>query len=150
MTKQLRMADLSQATDEQHFGLGEIHVGPDGRHWEYVQADGAIDAGAACIVSSAGQADEINTTNDGTVGGKVGIADHDFADNQFGFIFRGFGTIEALVANAVGAGTAMTTTANDGIIGTGGLAIQGLSNVDAGVTSTRVTCYAASLMSVNV
>lgn len=150
MTKQLRMADLSQATDEQHFGLGEVHVDPDGRHWEYVQADGAITAGHACIVSSAGQADALNTTNDGSVGGKIGIADHAFADNQYGFLFRGFGLIEAVVANSVAAGTAMTTTANDGIIGTGGVAIQGLSNVDAGVTATRVTCYAASLMSVNV
>lgn len=118
--------------------------------WVYGQADEAITAGQAVFVTeSDGGLTLADTTESGSTAKLVGIADTAIASGSYGWVWVGEGTFEAIVTNAVAAGTNLTTTGTGGTVGTGGDAINGLISVDAGVTSTRVTVEADGILSVN-
>lgn len=142
---------FTEVHDEPQFAVGTFVETTEGA-FEYAQVDEAlgIAAGRFAIIGPSSQAIAMNTTDSGSLGQKIGIAVATLADNEYGWFFRGLGEFEALVTNGVAANTQLTTTATDGEAGTGGDTIQGLRNVDPGVTSTRVTVFAASLMSTNV
>lgn len=122
------------ATATQKFGLGD-HTEIDSGVYVYAQADGAVDAGAACrIVQESAkdcQAKEIDTTLSGSIPTAVGIAQVALADNYYGWFWRGRGYTEALVATGVSANAALTTTATAGELGAGGDAVATLRCVDA-------------------
>ena len=71
-------------------------------------------------------------------------------DNYYGWFWCGYGEFEVVVVNGVTALSPLTTTATAGEVGTGGTLIDGFINVDAGVTSTRVTCIAFGELTVAV
>ena len=158
MTMQKIGFDSSETSTTQKFGIGDLHFEPNGGGvWEYVQANGAITAGYAALIPDQGDATADNcdavmltTTNAGSVGQKVGFADCAFADNAYGWLWRGCGDFEAVVTNGVSAETILTTTGTNGLVGTGGVALDGLRNIDAGVTGTRVTVHCPGLLTVGV
>lgn len=118
--------------------------------WVYGQADEAIDAGEFVFVTeNDGGLTLMDTTESGATAKIVGAADADIASGSYGWVWVGEGEFEAIVVNAVSAGSNLTTTATAGQAGTGGDVIQGLTNRDAGVTSTRVTVEAARINTVN-
>lgn len=143
--------DLTEVSTSAKFEPGTMHWASDGAY-EYAQLDEAagVVAGGYVIIGPSSQAIAMNTTDSGSLGQKIGVAVAAIADNQYGWFWRGHGEFEAIVVNAVSANSQLTTTATDGQAGTGGDTIQGLRNIDAGVTNTRVTVFAASLMTTNV
>lgn len=125
---------VSQVDTTQKFGLGDFTV-LDSGFYRYAQADGAIDAGAACRIVQESETDcqakEIDTTLSGSIPTAVGIAQAALADNYYGWFWRGCGYTEALVATGVAANAALTTTATAGELGAGGDAIATMRCVDA-------------------
>lgn len=118
--------------------------------WAYGQADEAIAAGEFVFVNEVdGGLTLLDTTESASTPQLVGAADAAIASGSYGWVWVGEGTFEAEVDNAVAAGTALTTIATAGEVGTGGDAIAGLTNVDAGVDGTRVTVQATGIMRVN-
>lgn len=128
--------------------VGALFSGSDGVY-QYIKGEGTILAGQFLLVDENGDATGLTTTNSGALPQAVGVAVCDLTDEYYGYVWRGCGSFEAIVTNAVAAGTQLTTTASAGVAGTGGDTIQGLRNVDAGVTDTRVTVFAATLMTTN-
>lgn len=126
--------DVSKVTSTQKFGLGDITV-LDSGFYRYAQADGAIDAGAACRILQESatdcQAKEIDTTLSGSIPTAVGIAQAALADNEYGWFWRGLGYTEALVATGIAANAALTTTATAGELGAAGDTVATLRAVDA-------------------
>lgn len=116
----------------------------------YGQADEAISAGNFVFVTEAdGGLTLMDSTESGSTAKLVGVACADIASGSFGWVWVGEGSFEAIVVNAVAAGSNLTTTATAGQAGTGGDVIGGLISVDLGVTSTRVTVEASNVMRVN-
>lgn len=128
--------------------VGALFSGSDGVY-QYVKNEGTTLAGQALLIDENGDATGLTTTNSGSLPQAVGIATCDLTDEYYGYVWRGCGTFEAIVTNGVAAGTQLTTTGSAGVVGTGGDAIQGLRSVDLGVTDTRVTVFAATLMTTN-
>lgn len=132
--------DINKVYDIDHptYGAGK---------YLYGQADEALSAGEwVHYVSSDGGCTLMDSTEAADQPGRIGVAAADIASGSFGWIWHGEGTFEAIVVNAVAAATQLTTTATAGQAGTGGDAIAGVQNIDAGVTDTRVTVEATGLM----
>lgn len=119
-------------------------------HFAQVNEAAGIAIGRFAIIGPDGQAIAMNTTDSGSLGQDIGVACAALADNEYGWFWRGPGTWEALVTDSVAANTQLTTTASDGIAGTGGDTIQGLRNLELGVTATLVDVFAAVEMTTNV
>jgi len=118
--------------------------------WCYGQADEAIAAGEFVFVNETdGGLTLLDTTESASTPQLVGAADAAIASGSYGWVWVGEGTFEAEVDDSVAAGTLLTTIATAGEVGTGGDAIAGLTNVDAGVNGTRVTVQATGIMRVN-
>jgi len=88
----------------------------------FVQADGAIAQYAFVKIAVDGQADELTTTNAGSNGLLVGVAQVAAADNEYLWVWiggpRGGGTgvgIKGKVAANYVAGNNLNTTATDGV-----------------------------------
>ena len=135
--------------------VGTVHITEDGDVWEYCKADGAQTAGELAQISkdSTRDATPMTTTTVDSKTWDVGVPDIDMTDNYFGWFWRGNikgGAFEIVLANGVAANSVLTSTGTAGEGGTGGTPIDGLVNVDAGVTSTRVTCWAHGILTVGV
>lgn len=132
--------------------LGRFHWDEMGRLWVYGQANGAQTAGEVAQFSRDGlwDATPMTTTTQNSQLWNLGVPDIAMTDNYYGWFFCGFGEFEIVVVNAVTALSPLTTTATAGEVGTGGTLIDGLINIDAGVTSTRVTCLAFGRLTVAV
>jgi hypothetical protein len=139
--------DLTAVSTDASETVGALFTGSDGVY-QYAKAEGAITAGWAAIIDENGDATAATTTLSGSLPCAIGIACATLADEEYGWFWRGCGVFEAIVTNGAAAG-ALTTTASDGILGTGGDAVSGARNVDAGVTATRVTIFASTLMATN-
>jgi hypothetical protein len=132
----------------------EVKPDQDGENFgEFVfaQAGEALDAGALCIVAHDGQATECDTTASGSTRKRLGIAQVALANDEYGWFWRGRGKTEALVADSVAAGAALTTTATDGVLGAGGDAIASLVAVDANASGdvALTTVFADGYISSN-
>lgn len=143
--------DTNEVTTDKKYNVGDVyrikHPTYGRGAWLYAQADEAISAGEWChYVNSDGGATLMDSTESADEPDRLGVADVDIASGSYGWLWHGEGTFEAIVVNAVAANTQLTTTATAGQAGTGGDAINGCKNVDAGVTDTRVTVEAAGLL----
>jgi hypothetical protein len=150
---QVRGFDPNVQSAQPLFVPGQIHIEPDGSVYEYCKANGAQTAGefAQLTKDSTRDATPMTTTTVDSKVWDVGVACIAMTDNYFGWFWRGNikgGEFEAVVVNAVAAGSVLTSTATAGEAGTGGTAIDGLESVDLGVTSTRVTVWAFGLLTV--
>jgi len=88
------------------------------------------------------------TTLTGTPGSHwklLGVPDVDMTDNYYGWFWIGYGTYECVIENSFAAADIIYTTANAGLPGTNSSSfiLDGFKTIDAGVTTTRVTCWAA-------
>lgn len=148
---------LNAAYTSQEFRLmtvAELNPDENGDNFgEYVfcQANGAIDRGALCQITHDGQASEQDTTSSGSTRKRDGVAQAALADNEWGWFWRGRGKTEALVANGISAGAALTTTATAGVLGSGGDAVASCLAVDANATGSTalVTIEADNYISTN-
>lgn len=68
--------------------LGDVGSSPEGE-FVFVQADGAIDQYAFVKIEADGQAAMLTTTNAGSNGLLVGVAQVAFADNEYGWVWVG-------------------------------------------------------------
>lgn len=149
LTDGLAGVDLDEVSTTAKHILGSVHRGNKG-FFQYIRSNGANAAGNFVVIDAAYDATPMTTTvlsTSGRVG--IGVAVATLADNEYGWAWVGEGDFEAFVVNAVAAGTALTSTATAGNAGTGGTAIPGLKTVDLGVTSTRVTVFASTIMTSN-
>lgn len=143
--------DTGLVTTSQKYDINRVyrikHPTYGGGAWIYGQADEDIDAGEwAHYASADGGLTLMDSTEAADEPGRICVADTDIASGSWGWMWHGEGTFEAIVVNAVAAATQLTTTATAGQAGTGGDDITGVQNIDAGVTSTRVTVEATQLM----
>lgn len=143
--------DTTRVDSSKKFDINRVysikHPTYGGGSWLYGQADEAISAGQwVHYVSADGGLTLMDSTEAADQPGRIGVADTDIASGSWGWVWHGEGTFEAIVVNAVAAATQLTTTATAGQAGTGGDALTGVQNIDAGVTSTRVTVEATQLI----
>jgi len=118
----------------------------------FARANGAIDQAAICRISLAdGDADEVTTAESASTPNVLGVAMATLADNEFGWFWRGKGFCEALVATAISAGDALTTTANAGELGAGGDTVVTLGAIDANASGSTAlsTVKAYGLLGTN-
>jgi hypothetical protein len=137
--------------------VGQVFTDEFGRQFQYCQANGAVTAGYWCDITTDGTFDATHTTTTrcGTPGTNwkcLGVACTTFTDNYYGWFWIGFGTFEAVIENSFAAGDVLYTTANAGLPGTDSSSFQidGVKTIDAGVTATRVTVWAAGRLTAGV
>ncbi len=82
--------DFLHTSTTQEFGLGDLSWSKQGL-FQYVQAGAALSAYAPIKVDTDGQAVGLTTAVSGSEPTAVGIVQVDFADNDYGWVFRGFG-----------------------------------------------------------
>lgn len=152
MTAQLVAVDINTQSSTPLFPVGTVHWDRTGRKFRYGQANGAQTAGEVSQFSIDGtwDATPMTTTTQDSKMWHLGVPNIDMTDNYYGWFFCGYGEFEIVVANSVSVRSPLTTTATAGEVGTGGTLIDGLINIDAGVTNTRVTCMAFGELTVAV
>jgi len=157
MSYQLKGFDPSTQSATPLFPLGSVTFDEQGRRWIYGRANGALTAGYWCDMTTDGTYDFTHTTTTrcGTPGTNwklLGIPHIAYTDNYYGWFFTGFGTFEAVIENNYAAGDVLYTTANAGLPGTDSSSFQidGVKTIDAGVTATRVTIWAAGILTAGV
>jgi hypothetical protein len=133
---------------------GSVHINPvNGDVYQYLQADGDVEAGGLTQIAVDGSYEAKETTTtlvDGKVW-QIGIFGIDVDDENYAWAWRGNllgGTFEAKVANGTSANSVLTSTANAGEAGAGGTPIDGAINIDAGSNTALVTIYAHGILSV--
>ena len=146
------LTKVRTSTEGPDFELGSAHRNENGEYL-YVNAAEAIDAGALVRVTPDLNFDayELDTTDSGSTHNTCGVAQAAIASGGYGWVWRGRGSTEALVATGISAGDALTTTATDGELGSGGDGVKGLYAVDAnssGSTALR-TVYSSELIATN-
>jgi hypothetical protein len=137
--------------------IGQVHIDEFGRRFLYGRADGALTAGRMHHMATDASYDFTpnTTTLTGTPGTHwklLGVPDIDMTDNYYGWFWIGYGTFECVIENNFAAADVIYTTASAGLPGTNSSShiLDGFKTIDAGVTSTRVTCWAAGRLSAGV
>lgn len=117
--------------------------------FEYVQANGAIAQYAGVKIDDDGQAAEITTTtNPSTEPAKVGVAQVAFADNDYGFVWRGNGSgARAKFAASCVQDVKIYTTATAGVFDDASTTlVNGLKLITTITSATDAPCEAACLL----
>ena len=123
---------------EPQYALGELGAGDGGKVYQYAQANGAVSAGAACVLASGGeQAAEMTTTNSNA--NVVGIAVVAVADDDHAW-FQRYGKARIEVANSVTANTQLHTT------GTAGRLDDATANIINGCRSEQASASAGQVI----
>jgi len=130
--------------------IGQVHIDEQGRRFLYGRANGTLTAGRMHHMATDASYDFTpnTTTLTGTPGSHwklLGVPDVDMTDNYYGWFWIGYGTYECVIENSFAAADIIYTTANAGLPGTNSSSfiLDGFKTIDAGVTTTRVTCWAA-------
>lgn len=133
--------------------IGQAHIDEQGRRFVYGRANGAHTAGRFSIMAEDGTYDftpmtTTLVTDGGSVGSNwalLGVPDINLTDDYYAWFWIGYGTYECVIENSFAAADVIYTTANAGIPGTNSTShiLDGFKTIDAGATSTRVTCWAA-------
>ena len=129
--------------------LGSYHIDELGKHYQYGQYSGTHTAGRFSILTQETFVFTPMTTalvgTPGTNWKNLGVACRSGTASYYGWFWIGFGEFECIIENAFAAADVVYTTANAGIPGTNSSSavLDAFKSIDAGVTSTRVTCMAA-------
>jgi hypothetical protein len=131
--------------------LGQLHIDEQGRQWIYGQDSGSgTTAGYFNDMTTDGNYDFTSTTTArvGTPGSNwklLGVPNVNVTASYYAWYWVGYGTFECVLANGYSAADVVYTTATGGTAGSNSSShiLDGFKNIDAGVTSTRVTCWAA-------
>lgn len=130
-------ANTELRTTAADFALLDKFTDEDGRGWLYVQADGAISINTISVITEAGQADMLDTTNSATARGDAcGVSSAAFADNEYGWLcVYGTGTdiLQTVLASAA-ANVPLNSTATAGSLDDDGT--SGAETVDGLVIIT--------------
>lgn len=152
LTRSPMGVDLTKTSETAEHVVGALYTGSDGVY-QYVKSDASgITLGEFCFLSDAHVADEVDTTNSGATAKAIGCANQvAIPANYYGWVFRGCGTFEGKIADAVGADANLTTTATAGVLGAGGDTVIGLRSIDANASGAAaiVTLQAVTLMATN-
>lgn len=141
--------DLSTSTALPRHELGIPYWGKEGV-FIYGQATETILTGQWVFLDEQNKLTLMDTTESGTEQMRVCVETAGATTTTpYVWVWCGAGVFEAIVVNAVSADSPLTTTATAGAAGTGGDAITGCINIDAGVTDTPVTVRCASLSQTN-
>ena len=149
MSSQRLKVQLGVASDTQEHGLGELHVTEDGRHFRYMQADGAVVADTLYnYVAGTWQIDaQIDLgVNPATAETKPLCASSvTLTDNQYTWVFVGPGEVTLTTAAAVAADAIIYGHATAGLVDDAATAllIDGLSAQTLIGSATTGTFYAA-------
>lgn len=142
--------DINKASVKPLYELGVPYFGKQGI-FSYAKCTETIADGQWVFIDESNQLTLADTTESGTEQMRVGVAATDCTTSSpYIFVWLGGGVFEAILSNALAADTALTTTATGGTAGSGGDAISGCINIDAGVTSTRVTVRCTGFASTNL
>lgn len=135
-------ADLDNSSASPQFALGVPYWGSQGLY-VYGQATEAITPGAVVIVNHNSAFSLADTTEAGATSKRICVASSTMStSSRFGWAWCGGGVFDAFVAAGISAGDALTTTATEGVAGTGGDSIVGCTAVEAGVgNTTRVKIF---------
>jgi hypothetical protein len=157
MSAQLAAVDLLVQSSTPLFKLGTLYHDEYGRQFTYGIANSTVTAGYWCDMTTDGTYDFTHTTTTrcgtpGTHWKLLGVACMDFTNNYYGWYWTGYGTFEAVIENNFAAGDVLYTTGNAGLPGTDSSSFQidGVKTIDAGVTATRVTVWAAGRLTAGV
>lgn len=147
--------DFLSTSTTQQFALG-TQVLTDQGFFVYGQANGALTVYDAAKVDDDGQLAALTTAISGAEPTAVGIAQVAFADNEYGWVWRGCGGgsgsgIKVNVLASCAADVKIYTTATAGALDdTATDLIQGLKLVSAnGGSTAAVECFAATLLCTN-
>lgn len=137
--------------------LGDRHVDPlTGKVWMFARANGNLVAGDVHQLAEDGSFDmtPMTTTTLNSIARQLGVPEIAVTDNYYAWFFvgciAGSCNHEIVVSNGVSANSVLTSTATAGEIGSGGTPIDGVRNIDAGVTDTRVTCIVFGMLTAGV
>lgn len=145
----LQGVDLTASPATPQFTLGIPYFGSQGI-FLYAKASEAITAGQWVFINESNVLTLADTTESGTEQMRVGVAAATAASGDYIWVWLGAGVFEAILTNSLAADTALTTTGTGGVAGSGGDAISGCINIDAGVTDTRVTVRCTGFASTNL
>ena len=142
--------DLNKASIKPLYDLGVPYFGKQGI-FSYAKCTETISDGQWVFIDESNQLTLADTTESGTEQMRVGVSAADCTTSApYVWVWLGGGVFEAILTNALAADTALTTTGTGGTAGSGGDAISGCINIDAGVTSTRVTVRCTGFASTNL
>lgn len=142
--------DLNKASARPLYDQGVVYSGKSGMY-AYAKCTETIADGQWVFIDESNQLTLADTTESGTEQMRVGVAATDCTTSSpYIWVWLGGGVFEAILSNGLAADTALTTTATGGTAGSGGDAISGCINIDAGVTSTRVTVRCTGFASTNL
>ena len=109
-------ADTTETSTTQEHQLGLTAPGNDGNPYVYVQADEALAAYAACRFLEDGGADELTTTNSGSVPTTVVVPQVAIASSSYGWAVKSGMSFSVLAAASCAADVKVYTTATAGVI----------------------------------
>lgn len=110
----------SGADDTPKFALGTIALSDDGREWVYCQAPGTVGAtvvslpNLAVTITPAYAISQLSTSTD-AYGNLVGIVEHAYTGNQYGWVQRK-GPADIYVGASCAANARLNTTATGGML----------------------------------
>lgn len=141
--------DLTNSTAQPRHQLGIPYWGREGV-FVYGKATETILAGQWVFLNERNELTLMDTTESGTEQMRVCVETANAnTTTPYVWVWCGVGSFEAIVTNGVAADSSLTTTGSAGVAGTGGDAITGCINIDAGVTDTRVTVRCATIAQTN-
>jgi hypothetical protein len=129
-------SDVADSSAIPQHSLGIPYWGAQGV-FVYGEATEAINAGAFLIVDHDAKFTLADTVEAGSTSKRICVAGSSMTTaSKYGWAWCGGGAFEAFVASGVTAGSAITTTATNGVAGSGGTAIVGCTAVEAGINNT--------------
>lgn len=145
--------DVTKAYSSAAFKLGSEVKCEDGNTYIFVQANGAIDAFAACAISESHEVAELTTTTSGVVPTVVVVPQLALADDEYGFAVKSGGAFSVLAAANCAADVKIYTTSTAGVVDDSSSStdlIQGLRlNAANGGTQAAVSASAEGGMKTN-
>lgn len=141
--------DVAVTTTEPVATIGK-QIQADGNTYEYVHANGAIAAYAACAIDKDGEATELTTAISAARPTSVGVAQVAFADNAYGWLVRMGRNFSVKGAASDVADTKQYTTATAGVVDDAATdLIQGLTITATLTGAGTVAAHAVTLMCTN-
>lgn len=150
-------ARFEETSTTQLFPLGQACIDSEGGHWVYGQANGALTQYDCVKIDNDGQVVQMTTTVSGAEPTAAGVVQVAFADNEYGWVWRGGAGgglnsgIKVRVLASCAADVKIYTTATAGCLDdTATDLVQGLCIIAAnGGSTAAVECFASGLLMTN-
>lgn len=157
MSLQIRAQDTATQSATPLFQLGCHAIDEYGREYLYGIANGAVAAGYVAYMATDGSydftaADTAGCGTPGTHWKQLGVPNVAVTDNYYAWFWIGCGFFEVVLAPTFAAADVVYTTDAAGKLGAdnSSFQVEGLKSIDAAVTDTRVTVFAAGRLTVGI